>query len=117
MVDPTQLPLPLDDNTSPNTPTTERQTVIGHSSVTYSDAKSILTQPAGFMDAYDFTLNPYSGCSFGCTYCYVAGTRTAARQLCAERQWNMEAYEQVLAILKAYIPQIGEGKAGFAPEW
>ena len=24
------------------------------------------------MDEYDFTLNPYSGCSFGCTYCYAA---------------------------------------------
>ena len=24
------------------------------------------------MDSYDFTLNPYSGCSFGCTYCYTA---------------------------------------------
>ncbi len=24
------------------------------------------------MADYDFTLNPYSGCSFGCTYCYAA---------------------------------------------
>ena len=24
------------------------------------------------MGEYDFTLNPYSECSFGCTYCYAA---------------------------------------------
>ena len=24
------------------------------------------------MSDYDYTLNPYSGCSFGCTYCYAA---------------------------------------------
>ena len=24
------------------------------------------------MEEYDFTLNPYGGCSFGCTYCYAA---------------------------------------------
>lgn len=39
---------------------------------TYKDAASILTEGKGFMSEYDFTLNPYSGCSFGCTYCYAA---------------------------------------------
>ena len=47
-------------------------TRIGHVEVSYIQAREILTKSTGFMDAYDFTLNPYSGCSFGCTYCYAA---------------------------------------------
>ena len=45
---------------------------VGQAEVEYAPARQILTKASGFMDEYDFTLNPYSGCSFGCTYCYAA---------------------------------------------
>ena len=45
---------------------------IGSTSIAPIETKSALTRATGFMGEYDYTLNPYSGCSFGCTYCYAA---------------------------------------------
>ena len=36
------------------------------------DNRSILSKTTGFISDYTFTLNPYSGCAFGCQYCYAA---------------------------------------------
>ncbi|MBB6735669.1 SPL family radical SAM protein [Cohnella zeiphila] len=33
--------------------------------------KSLLNKGTGFLTDYTHTLNPYAGCAFGCSYCYV----------------------------------------------
>lgn len=45
---------------------------VGRAVVTERLSKQILTVAKGMISSYDFSLNPYVGCSFGCSYCYAA---------------------------------------------
>jgi DNA repair photolyase len=33
--------------------------------------KQLLNKASGYLEGYSHTLNPYAGCSFSCSYCYV----------------------------------------------
>ncbi|TXK72390.1 radical SAM protein [Paenibacillus sp. N3.4] len=39
----------------------------------YKYPKTLLNKGTGFLSDYSHSLNPYTGCSFGCSYCYVRG--------------------------------------------
>jgi len=47
-------------------------TRLGRTFVRPVEAGSILTQAKGRLASFDYSLNPYRGCGFGCSYCYAA---------------------------------------------
>lgn len=48
-------------------------------------SKSILTPGRGLLNEYSYSLNPYAGCAFGCSYCYV---RQLPVSLFREDEWG-----------------------------
>jgi len=89
---PPSRPLPLFPD-----PPAER--VVGGVRITVTDAGDVLTKASGFMDAYDFTCNPYSGCSFGCSYCYAAFFARGADARDTWGEW-LVAKQNVVSLLR-----------------
>lgn len=78
-----------------------RRSSLGKTEVQYKQASSILTKASGFMGDYDFTLNPYAGCSFGCSYCYAAFFSRTEQQRKSWGQW-VQVKENALQLLKRF---------------
>lgn len=47
--------------------------------------QKILTPTSGFLEGYTHSLNPYIGCAFGCSYCYV---RQSPVGLFRKQEWG-----------------------------
>jgi DNA repair photolyase len=90
-------------------PPVERPIRLGQADISYGDATSILTPASGFMATYDYTLNPYGGCAFGCAYCYAAFF-TRDKQL--QDSWGrwVKVKQNALALIRKIKPGSLAGK-------
>lgn len=67
--------------------------------IIHKQAHSILSKTTGFISAFDYTLNPYSGCAFGCHYCYAAFFAPTSIQQETWGQW-VQIKDNALALLQ-----------------
>lgn len=79
---------------------------IGHASVSYEKPNSILVKASGFLEAYDYTLNQYAGCSFGCAYCYAASFAKTDALRDSWGRWVV-VKENAVANLRAHLRRRG----------
>ncbi len=82
---------------------------ISETAVAYISDREALTKAMGFMDAYDFTLNLYSGCSFGCTYCYAAFFSRDIEKRDSWGKW-VSVKDNAVELLKKRKPGTLDGK-------
>ncbi|MFC4597107.1 SPL family radical SAM protein [Cohnella hongkongensis] len=69
--------------------------------------KTLLNKGTGFLGGYTHTLNPYAGCAFGCSYCYV---RQMPVSLFREDEWGswVDVKREADALLRK---ELGKAKA------
>ena len=81
----------------------------GHvQSIKVSDTTSILTPGSGFIKEYDFSLNAYTGCSFGCAYCYVPMIRFRGPHRKEHGEWGEYVHlkRNAIAVIKRQTPKL-----------
>ena len=87
----------------------ERPDRLGRTAVGYRAVPEILTRATGFIGSYDYTLNPYTGCSFGCSYCYAAFFQRDVKRQNSWGEW-VTAKENAGRLVRSMRPGSLDGK-------
>jgi DNA repair photolyase len=72
---------------------------LGKTRITNIDVKQILTKANGSMRDYDFSLNPYIGCGFACSYCFASFFQAEPERFDTWGQW-VEIKANAVEVLK-----------------
>ncbi|MEK5255286.1 radical SAM protein [Paenibacillus sp. FSL F4-0125] len=67
--------------------------------IQYKTPKTLLNKGTGYLNGYSHSLNPYTGCTYGCSYCYV---RQMPVSLFRKEEWGMwvDVKQEAAAILR-----------------
>lgn len=70
----------------------------GPARVEYARSHAILNKGVGMLQGVDYSLNPYVGCQFGCSYCYAANFQIDERK----ETWGkwVRVKENAVALIK-----------------
>jgi DNA repair photolyase len=77
----------------------ERPLRTGPVEVTYRQSSSILHKATGMLKGVDYSINPYVGCQFGCSYCYAAFFQGDEGRRAAWGTW-VDVKENALTLLR-----------------
>ena len=79
---------------------------LGPVRIAENEATRLLTVPKGMLAGYDYSINPYRGCGFGCSYCYAAFFEPDLQKRATWGKW-VEAKSLAVSSLRR-VPLLGK---------
>ena len=82
---------------------------LGKTVISTVKQRELVMEAKGFVDTYDWVINPYQGCSFGCRYCYASNFPQSAQERETWGQW-VKVKENAAQMMNRWKPASLNGK-------